>query len=73
MNKEILIKLATGLFAKLLRYAIAAGGGAAAVDDSSVIQTSAGIAAIVVSLGWSIWEDRMKAKAKTTATNPPKP
>lgn len=70
MNKQFLINFATGIFAKLIRYALVASGGVAAVDDGSVLQTASGIAAIVVSIGWSLWEDRMKSKAKTENAKP---
>jgi tartrate dehydratase alpha subunit/fumarate hydratase class I-like protein len=74
MNKELIIKFATGLIAKLIRYLIAAIGGTtatASVSDTGVniMEMAAGIATIGVSVAWSMWEDRVK-KAKAEAAHP---
>lgn len=68
MVKEALIKLATGVIAKLLRYTIASAGavtveGGVNNPNPSVEQVAAGISAIAVSIGWSLWEDYVKKKA----------
>lgn len=66
--KEMLIQFGTGLLAKLIRYALTAVGGtgvAVSMPDGQPIhadQLAGGIVAIVVALGWSLWEDRVKAK-----------
>lgn len=61
--KETLIKLATGFVAKLLRYALTAAGATSLTHDPQIEQTASGIAAILIAIGWSVWEDRVKAKA----------
>lgn len=66
MNKELLIKLATGLVAKVIRYGLVAAGGIGAGDSVTnpdgvdIEQLAIGIATIGVSMGWSVWEDRVK-------------
>lgn len=75
--KETLIKLGTGLIAKLLRYAIS-GAGATAIATSApdgkpidVEQLAGGLAAVVVPVLWSVWEDRVKkAKAEPPPQTP---
>ena len=65
--KETLIKLGTGLFAKVIRYVLTAAGGTVAatsgVDGGAALnveQLATGAAVLVVSFGWSMWEDRVK-------------
>lgn len=72
--KETITKLGTGLIAKLIRYALTGAGGTAIAASSAdgkpveVEHLAAGISAVVVALGWSMWEDRVK---KTQATAQP--
>ncbi len=72
--KNTLIQLGTGLIAKLLRYAITAAGGTIASTSMAdgkpldVEQLAGGIAAVLVALGWSVWEDRVKAKTGEAAS-----
>lgn len=68
MNKETLIKLLTGVFAKWIRYAITTAFGAKMVnavgtDSFNADNFAIGLAGIVSSLAWSHWEDYMKKKA----------
>lgn len=71
--KETLTKLGTGLIAKLIRYALTGAGGvglSTSMPDGQPINfehLAAGLASIVVALGWSLWEDRIK-KQQTTET-----
>jgi hypothetical protein len=71
--KETLIRLATGLIAKALRYCLSVGGGGAALTAGGegkpleVDQLAYGVAAIGISFGWSLWEDRVKKKAAAKA------
>lgn len=67
MNKDLIINLLTGIFAKGLRYALASVGGAVVAGSKKeagfdVEQLSAGAAALVVSVVWSWWEDRVRKK-----------
>lgn len=72
MNKEMFIKLATGLVAKFLRYGLVAAGGVGAGDavtrdGVNLEQLAFGIATVGVSMGWSLWEDRVKTRAAAQA------
>jgi hypothetical protein len=75
--KETLIKLATGLIAKAIRYSLSVAGGGAALSaggEGKPIdpeQLAAGIAAIAVSFGWSLWEDRVKKRQAEAQPFPP--
>jgi len=74
--KETLIKLGTGLIAKLLRYALTGAGTAFATvtPDGKPVElehVAAGLSAVVVALGWSLWEDYVKRKAATAAAAAP--
>ncbi len=73
--KETLVKLGTGIIAKLLRYGLTAAGGAAISTSPekgglNVEQLAAGLSAIIVAFGLSVWEDRVKKKAAESAPFP---
>lgn len=72
MTKELVIKLATGLAAKVIRYALVAIGGMGANDSVTkdgvdVQQLGVAIGAILGSYLWSLWEDRIKKRAAASA------
>lgn len=65
--KQTLITLATGLFAKGLRYILTAAGGATSLASTGgeTVDTeklAGGLALVLVSFGWSLWEDWLKRK-----------
>jgi hypothetical protein len=67
MSKEMLTKLATGLIAKIIRYAITAAGTSVAIasdgkEGVNVDQLATGIGIVVSALLWSMWEDWMKKR-----------
>jgi hypothetical protein len=66
--KETLIKLGTGLIAKLIRYALTGAGGTAIATSGpdgqalDVTQLAAGVSSVAVAIGWSLWEDYVKKR-----------
>jgi hypothetical protein len=67
--KDTAIKLCTGLIAKLIRHILTAAGGTvvatSGIDGGAALnveQLAAGAATLVVSWGWSVWEDRVKKR-----------
>ena len=75
MDKELIQKLLTGIFAKLIRYALATSGGIAiakAFPQDAPIDPQAiaiGLAEVIVPLAWSWWEDRLRAEQTSSALN----
>lgn len=73
--KETMTKLATGIIAKLIRYAATTIGGGAAIGATTggeiinVEQFAAGLGSIIVAFAWSMWEDRVKRKEKEASTD----
>jgi hypothetical protein len=66
MNKDLIISLLTGVFAKGLRYAIASVGGAIAAGSNKdagvdIAQLASGAATVLVSLIWSWWDARVRS------------
>jgi len=72
MNKALIINLLTGIFAKGIRYGLATFGGAIAAGANKdagvdITQLASGVATIIVSFGWSWWEDRVRRNQTLTA------
>jgi len=75
-TKETLIKLGTGIVAKFVRHALTAAGGTATLTSGdgpgvNEQQLAAGIATVLVSWGWSVWEDRVKKRQALAQPFPP--
>ena len=74
VNKDLIISLLTGIFAKGIRYALTAIGGAIAANANKdagvdITQLASGAATVLVSLAWSWWEDRVRSSQTIKALN----
>lgn len=72
MSKDLFTSMATGLIAKLVRYGIVAISGTSAISDETWAHVL-GFSGAAAAIGWSIWEDRVKARAAQVQVAVPSP